>query len=215
MDSFNPDPPDSPDKSGAGGETRRKPKWSLTPEAWNALMSAFASDPNEAGHRYEHARTRLIRFFEWHSRNPGEDYADDALTRTARRLGEGQQVDNLMGYIFGVARMILREPVIETVPLDETGNLPPPGRGNWSESETEPDEREKCFEWCLGRLLPENRTLILEYYQEDRRAKIQLRQQIADRMRIPLNALRIRAHRIRKSLEKCITDCLENRHRNK
>ena len=47
------------------------------------------------------------------------------------------------------------------------------------------------------------------YYQEERRAKIELRQELADSLQIPLNALRIRAHRIRARLEQCITQCME------
>ena len=64
--------------------------------------------------------------------------------------------------------------------------------------------------YALPFLPPESRELILEYYQEDRRAKIQLRQQLADRLHIPLNALRIRTHRIRMSLEECIKSCLQS-----
>jgi hypothetical protein len=49
----------------------------------------------------------------------------------------------------------------------------------------------------------------MDYYQAERRAKIELRQQLAEKLDIPLNALRIRAHRIRATLEKCVTKCVE------
>jgi DNA-directed RNA polymerase specialized sigma24 family protein len=214
LNSLNSQPNDSHDKSDSIGETHGKTKWSITPEAFDKLLNAFARDREEAGRLYEQARTKLIRFFEWHSITPGDYYADETLNRVARRLDEGQKVDNLMAYIFGVARMVLREALKElhdrgAIPLNDTREIehmrqPDP---------VEPDEREECFDRCLDRLLPGNRSLILEYYQEDRRAKIQLRQRIADRLCIPLNALRIRAHRIRTGLEKCITDCMESRHR--
>jgi len=61
----------------------------------------------------------------------------------------------------------------------------------------------------LDSLPKENRKLIIDYYQEERRVKIELRQELADKLNIPLNALRIRAHRIRVGLEKCITNCLQ------
>jgi len=77
-------------------------------------------------------------------------------------------------------------------------------------SETsEPEARVVCLDQCLDALPAENRRLIVDYYQEERRAKIELRQELADRLNIPLNALRIRAHRIRNTLEQCINRCLE------
>jgi RNA polymerase sigma factor (sigma-70 family) len=188
----------------------------MTPEAFEKLLKAFAADRDEAAILYERARARLIRFFEWHSIMPGEDYADETLNRVARRLDEGQRVDNLLAYIFGVARMVLKEALKyrerTPVPLDDT----PESRHIRQPEPVEPDEREQCFDSCLERLPPDNRTLILDYYREEGRAKIELRQRLADRLGIPLNALRIRAHRIRLNLEKCIKSCLESMHlRNK
>jgi DNA-directed RNA polymerase specialized sigma24 family protein len=74
---------------------------------------------------------------------------------------------------------------------------------------TDSEPRMKCFDECLESLPPESRQLIIDYYQEERRAKIELRQQLADQLRIPVNALRIRAHRIRMSLERCISTCMQ------
>ncbi len=55
----------------------------------------------------------------------------------------------------------------------------------------------------------ENRELIIEYYQEEKRAKIDRRKNLAERLGVPLNALRIRAHRIRAKLEECVHECVE------
>jgi RNA polymerase sigma factor (sigma-70 family) len=76
-----------------------------------------------------------------------------------------------------------------------------------SESE-ESDRRLACFDQCLATLSADVRELIINYYQEEKHAKIIGRQQLADQFGIPLNALRIRVHRIRKTLEACIQDCL-------
>ncbi|HKR14920.1 MAG TPA: hypothetical protein VJT15_22845 [Pyrinomonadaceae bacterium] len=216
-DSLDSQPDDAHDKPDSTGETQGKPKWSMTPEAWAKLLNAFDPDPEEAGIRYQQAHTKLMRFFEWHSIRRSDHWADQTLNVVARQLEKGQQLDNFTGYIYGVARMLLheaRKDENEKTPasLEDTREsqhipTPPP---------VEPDEREECFDHCLERQLPENRRMILEYYQEERRAKIELRQQIADRLGIPLNALRIRAHRIRIALEKCIRECLEDmRARNK
>jgi hypothetical protein len=50
--------------------------------------------------------------------------------------------------------------------------------------------------------------LILDYYREDRGGKIDSRKQLAEKMGLPINALRIRSHRIRVQLEKCVAGCL-------
>ena len=202
-------PPDSHDETDSTGETQDKQKWRMTSQAFDKLLAALAPDREEAGREYERIRAKLIRFFEWRTAVPGDDWADETFNRVARRIDEGKFIDDVIAFIFGVARHVCQEAIRERDkepdPLDETHG----SRYAPAPDPVEPDEREVCFDRCMEKLLPDNRGLILEYYQEERRAKIQLRQGIAKRLGIPLNALRIRAHRIRMSLEKCIRECLE------
>jgi DNA-directed RNA polymerase specialized sigma24 family protein len=67
-----------------------------------------------------------------------------------------------------------------------------------------------CFHGCLNGLPDEQRSLILSYYEGERSGKIENRQELAAELKIPLNALRIRAHRIRRTIEDCIGKCTEN-----
>jgi DNA-directed RNA polymerase specialized sigma24 family protein len=71
----------------------------------------------------------------------------------------------------------------------------------------EPEYR--CLERCLERLPRENRYLVERYYQQDKQAKIDHRKLLATELGIAVNALRIRAHRIRLGLRRCVLDCLE------
>jgi DNA-directed RNA polymerase specialized sigma24 family protein len=81
--------------------------------------------------------------------------------------------------------------------------LPPPNDGS------EDLEKEyACLEKCMQNLTPGNRVLVLQYYQEEKRAKIDQRKKLADRLGIALNALRIRACRIRSSLQQCVQTCI-------
>ena len=57
-----------------------------------------------------------------------------------------------------------------------------------------------CLEKCLDKLSPNSRRMIEQYYAEDRRAKIDLRQRIAAELGIGLGTLRLRALRIRDKL---------------
>jgi DNA-directed RNA polymerase specialized sigma24 family protein len=60
-----------------------------------------------------------------------------------------------------------------------------------------------CLEHCLEKLPVESRKLIVDYYRFETHEKVKHRQTLAEQLGIPLNALRIRAHRIRVDLENC------------
>ena len=189
--------------------SRTRHKWSLTQDAFEKLLNSFSPDRDEAGAQYEIIRRKLVRFFEWRAVESPDDYADETINRVARRIDEGQVVDNLRNYFYGVARMVCKEAKKDqdhAVPLDDA----PPNLQPNAPEDTQPEMRILCFDHCLDSLAPENRTLIIDYYQEERRAKIQLRQELAGRLQIPLNALRIRAHRIRVALEQCIAQCMKS-----
>jgi RNA polymerase sigma factor (sigma-70 family) len=186
-----------------------KQKWSLNQDAFDTLLKSFSADREQAGAQYEVMRRKLMRFFEWRSVSAAEECADETINRVARRIQEGQTIDNLQSYFYGVARMVFLEAIKqhERAPVgldDASQNL-----REQVQEERPVETRLRCFDDCLGNLPPESRQLIMDYYQEERRAKIELRQELANRLHIPLNALRIRAHRIRMSLERCITTCMQ------
>jgi len=186
-----------------------KTKWTLTQAAFDKLLNAFSTDRDQAGADYEKVRRKLVRFFEWRAIESADDYADETFNRVARRIDEGQQIDNLISYIYAVARLLVKEALKlrerAPVALDDA----PPGLREKAPVAIEPDVRLSCLDACLESLTADNRKLIVDYYQEERRAKIELRQELADKLQIPLNALRIRAHRIRLGLENCITNCVQ------
>lgn len=192
--------------------TRTRAKSVLTPNAFEKLLDSFSKDRNEAGAQYEIIRRKLVRFFEWRSIESADEHADETINRVARRIDEGQIIENLRSYFYGVARMVFMEALKDRehapIPLDEALALLRNKVVEVTES-VDTDPRIQCFDRCLASLAPEQRNLITTYYQEERRAKIELRQELADKLQIPLNALRIRAHRIRINLEKCITMCLQ------
>jgi DNA-directed RNA polymerase specialized sigma24 family protein len=70
------------------------------------------------------------------------------------------------------------------------------------------EERVVCLRSCLQTLSNENRELILEYYQGEKREKIQNRKRLMERLGIPVNTLRMRALRLRERLQGCVEECL-------
>src|SRR5262245_13600340 len=184
-----------------------KRAWVMTHEAFERLLTRLDADRERAGERYETLRRQLMKFCEWHGIGSPEEHADKTINRIARRITEGEEIRDLHSYCYGVARMLLREALREREREHAMRDrLPSPP--NASEESSDRELRLRCLDECLGRIPAESRELILGYYQAEKQAKIESRRELAERLGIPLNALRIRAHRIRVELEACINDCL-------
>jgi len=179
-----------------------KKGWVLTQEGFDVPLGWLDPDRERAGSRYEAIRLRLIKIFTCRGCAEAEDLADETINRVAAKVADlapGYQGDPAL-YFYGVANKVFleylrRRPVIEAPPLREA---------------SEDIEAEyACLERCMEQLPPESRRLVLEYYQEEKRAKINRRRKLAEELGIAVNALRIRAHRIRQQLQQCVQVCLE------
>jgi DNA-directed RNA polymerase specialized sigma24 family protein len=179
----------------------------LTSEAFDKLLDHFSPDPEEAARRYEVMRVKLIRYFEWRSCPLPEDEADLTIDRVTRRIDEGENIFNLNAYFFTVARLVFMETLKRRErPTDLDAVLAVPAAS--ASLDEKKETRLRCLDDCLDKLPIESRSLILGYYQDEGGAKIARRRQLAEALGIPLNALRIRAHRVRTILEKCVAGCL-------
>ena len=79
--------------------------------------------------------------------------------------------------------------------------------------ETEQREKERlieCLNLCLQKLTPESLHLITLYHQGEEALDKARRKELAQSLGIPLNALRIRAYRIRVEIEDCVEKCLNH-----
>ena len=189
-------------------ETQRETEWVLTEEAFARFLSCLASDPDQAGKMYEVIRNKLMRLFDWRGARFPEECADETINRVARKLGSGETIRDIPTYCQGVARLVFLETIKKAenrqVSFDELKS------SALVQSESDHDDaRLQCFEKCLNELPIEGRQLILQYYEDERRTKINNRQAMAEFLNIPLNALRNRVQRIRDKLEHCTTKCME------
>jgi DNA-directed RNA polymerase specialized sigma24 family protein len=73
------------------------------------------------------------------------------------------------------------------------------------------EQEYECLDQCVLQLTRNNRELVIEYYQDDKRAKIEHRKALAEKLGVAQNALRIRAHRIRQTLQQCVENCLQQK----
>jgi DNA-directed RNA polymerase specialized sigma24 family protein len=174
--------------------------WTLTQETLDRLLLWLDPDRDAAGAKYEQIRTRLIKLFTCRGCAEAEDLADETINRVTSKLyqvADGYQGDPAL-FFYAVAKKIFQEYGRRRRQVAQ----PPTPAAEGVEQEF------ACLEECIGTLPAEQRDLVLEYYREDKRAKIDNRRQLAERLGIPINALRIRAHRIRAVLQQCVEDCL-------
>jgi DNA-directed RNA polymerase specialized sigma24 family protein len=181
-------------------------KWALNQEAFDKLLVAFDVDRETAGRKYLEIRNNLTRFFEWRGCSFPEDHADETINRMAKRVFEGEAILNHSGYAMGVARLLLLEinkgRQREQSALAEIGAAP-----DIYVPEDDDESRLTCLRSCLQTLSPDNRELILEYYQGEKGEKIENRKKLLDRLGIPVNTLRMRALRLRERLQACVEEC--------
>jgi len=183
-------------------------KWTLTQDAFDKLLAALGGDRETAGQKYLEIRNNLTRFFEWRGCSFPEDHADETINRMAKRLAEGEEILNHSGYAIGVARLLLLEinkgRQREQSALAEVGMAQP----EVSVPSDDGENRLSCLRKCLQSLSPDNRELILQYYQGEKGEKITNRKKLLDRLGIPVNTLRMRALRLRERLQSCVEECL-------
>lgn len=175
--------------------------WVLTQESFESLLTWLDPNREVAGQKYEEIRTRLIKIFACRGCYEPEDLADETINRVTNKLEEIEAtfIGARARYFYGVANK---------VHLEYLRRKPAPPLPAATGTSDEAERQYRCLDRCVGRLPPENRNLVLQYYQEEKQAKIEHRKQLADGLGIALNALRIRAHRIRLSLQDCVNECL-------
>lgn len=177
-------------------------KKDLSQETFDRLLAWLNPNREQAGKKYEEIRLRLIKIFTCRGCLTPEDLADDTINRVARKVPEiaPSYVGDPALYFLGVAHNVCLES-FRKKPEPE----PPPEADNPERKE----QLDECLERCMQRLTAKNRRLILDYYREEQHAKIDHRKELAQRLGIALNALRIQACRIRASLQECVFECLK------
>src|SRR5262245_18178676 len=178
-----------------------KREWVLTKESFDALLAWLDTNPDSAALKYEQIRTRLIKMFVCRGCLETEDLADETIDRVARRLNdiEPTYAGEPVRYFYGVAHKIQ----LEYVRPKPVSPPPPP-----VDDEDKDERGYECLEHCMEKLSPEHRELVLQYYQEERGAKIDNRKHLADQLGIAVNALRIRVCRIQASVIECLPKCI-------
>ena len=186
--------------------TTGKPNRDLTRESLDGLLALLDADRERAGEEYEVLRARLVRIFEWRGSVAPEEHADETLNRVARKVGEGEAVRDVHAFAGGVARLVWLEALKRERRTREALEHMP----QREEVAVGSNARLECFDSCLGNLPDEARLLVVQYYREEKGAKIEARKKLANSLGIQHGTLRLRVYRLREQLEKCVNACLEN-----
>ena len=192
-----------------------KKDWVVSQESFDRMLAQLDPDREAAGERYLKIREKLCKFFQWRNCLTPDEMADLTIDRVARRIDEGAEIRAGDVYLFfhGVAINVLREywkqaQKVQEKPLEEAPVEKEAGNPVEAKQELEDKERQLgCLDGCVKKLPAAQLRLITEYHQGEGGAKIARRNDLARDLGIPLNALRIRAYRIRGELETCISDC--------
>jgi DNA-directed RNA polymerase specialized sigma24 family protein len=195
--------------------------WVITREAFDRMLAELHPDIERAGEQYEKIRQKLVKLFEWRGCLHAEECADETFNRVAQKICEGTSIwtNDPYSYIHGVALNVLREYWRSAEQTAKTLEVAAQIHGLSVDPEdlllieTEQKEKERlleCLSRCLQKLSPESLYLITRYHQGEEEVQDKARRkELAQSLGIPLNALRIRAYRIRVAIEECVKKCLE------
>lgn len=175
----------------------------ITSELFESLLEWLGPTREEGARKYEEVRNRLIRLFQKKGCTDPEDLADETVNRVTLKLPEIKEtyVGNPIWYFISVARLVWKE----SLRLKEISYEHVPEKV----IHPEVDAARECLRQCLTLLPADQRDLVLDYHVDSKRAKIDLRRQMAEELNLSTNALRLRIHRLRMVLEKCVLACLE------
>jgi DNA-directed RNA polymerase specialized sigma24 family protein len=180
----------------------------LTQEALDNLLHRLHSDHTQAAEEYLRLHDNLASYFEFEKCADPEDLADEVLDRVARKLNQGEQIDRLGAYSLGVARLVALESRREEI--DAKRKSRQIARVTEESRSSETERSLSCLDRCLTKLPAESRSIILGYYSEDHRERIENRKNMAADLGIEAVALRNRALRLRANLQICMKRCFRS-----
>jgi DNA-directed RNA polymerase specialized sigma24 family protein len=183
------------------------------------MLAELHPDSERAGEQYEKIRQKLVKLFEWRGCAHPDECADETFNRVAQKICEGTTIwaDDPYSYFHGVALNVLREywrsaeqaaKSLEEVAQAQGLPVDPEELLLRDMEQKEKERLLECLNQCLQNLPPESLYLITRYHQGEEAINKARRKELAQSLGIPLNALRIRAYRIRAAIEECVRNCL-------
>jgi DNA-directed RNA polymerase specialized sigma24 family protein len=190
-----------------------KKDWSIDSKSFERLLEWLDNGKSSNGERYLEIRRRLVYFFDRKDCRNSDDLADETLNRVARRLEEEGKIEaeTPAKFCYITAKFVflesLRDKEKHSVQIDEV--VENKLVSNTSDEKDLKELRLRCLDNCTNNLDTTNREIIFGYYYGEERVKIDNRRDIAEKHNLTVNALSIRACRIREKLQNCMEKCVE------
>jgi DNA-directed RNA polymerase specialized sigma24 family protein len=168
---------------------------------------------NSNGRTYLEIRRRLVTYFDRKSCSMPDELADETINRVARKLEELGPIDTdaPAKYCYVTARFVFLEH-LRMRARDQQFRADTREESTFDRDDRpggDPGEKRlKCLDECAAKLDRANRDLIFRYYFGEQRVKINNRRDLASSLGVSVNALSIRACRIRETLELCVRECV-------
>lgn len=180
----------------------------ISQKDFEKLLNWLNSDRELAGIKYEAIRQRLVKVFTLRGCQIAEELADstiDIVIEKMDSLTESYEGDPAL-YFYGVGKKVLSR--FFKTPQLEVSSDPQFIQEDFEDENT--IRKHDCLEKCLEKLTDEQRKLIIAYYQNDKREKINHRKLLASERGMTPDRLRINIHRIKNTIEKCVRQCTED-----
>ncbi len=193
--------------------------------SFEILLKRLNADQKLAEEKYLTVRNKLIIFFRTRGYSQTDlELADKTIDRAARKLSEQEnnqsensETQNVLSdsYFLSVAHFVLKEHQRSIKPTVAIEDLPANNQltatTNQEQNLIEQEQTNlttSCFNDCLANFPIEQKLLIIEYFSVEM-TKAEQRQSLADKLGININALRVKAHRLRQDLVKCVENCVK------
>lgn len=177
-------------------------KKEITAEKFSGFLKWLSPDIDRAAEEYERLRFRLCTFFSQRRCVFADELVDETINRVILKSSE-EQIESKTAYFYGVAKNVYRESLRKThvhLDIDEVQVA--------AELPEEPSFSRECLDQCLGKLSPDNRNLLLDYFSEAKLAKIDLHRRISESLKTTQTALRMRVMRLKQKLKSCVQECM-------
>jgi len=183
---------------------RHKPP-PATEEDFSSFLAWLHPDPEIAATLYLELHEKLHFFFAARRCLHSDELADRTIDRCIQKLREDETLagKNAVWYAKSVAIFIEKE--YWAAPRFQPLDFEPVCAASEGEKQGVLGE---CLQQCLNRLPPEERNLILDYYEHEKSDKIQDRRGAANLLDKSPGALRIKMFRIRRKLAAWVEGCL-------
>jgi DNA-directed RNA polymerase specialized sigma24 family protein len=183
------------------------PHKTVSQPAFDRLLERLGADRDAAAHEYGMLRCRLVDFFDGRGAESPDVLADETLDRMARKLEEGEAIEHVRAYAYGVAKRLFLEEERRRgraeAALRELRRAPVV-----SPAPAILEARIACLQRCLQELPDDSRSLIISYYEGAGEVHLADRKLLAQRLGLAYVTLKTRAFRIRARLEECLRTCL-------